>query len=107
MVDRLGDVGIAPALVRALAIPLHRVGRQRDHRNAGRALVRLEEARGLPAVDHRKRQVEENEVGLLLPRERDACGAVHGDEELELVLEELDEEIAIPLEVLDDHDALH
>ena len=60
---RLGDERIAPCLARTLRVSRERVTGKGDDGDVLRAVVLLEAARRLPAVDARKRQVHQHEVG--------------------------------------------
>ena len=69
--------------------------------------VRLEAARGLPAVHARQREVHEDQVGLASRRAFERGLAVLGDHQAVAVLEQLHQQIAVELDVLDDEDGLH
>ena len=70
-VHRLRDVAVEAGREEALAISVHRLRGQRQHRYRGGALVRPQPRQRLDAVDVRKLDVHEHEVRHVLGRQRD------------------------------------
>ena len=107
LVDRLGEVVVAAAGARLGLVALHRVRGQRDHRNVAERGVGLEPAGRLPAVDHRQRQVHQDQIGPQARRGLEPGGAVGGGHHLVVVLKKLHEQVAVQLHVFHDQDPRH
>ena len=74
-VHGLRDVAVEARRQETLAVSLHRLRGQREHRDGGGALVRTQPAEGLDAVDVRQLDVHQHEVGRVLGRELDRLPA--------------------------------
>src|SRR6185312_9874267 len=79
--DRLGlarlcEITVASDFHGFLAIRRQRMRGERDDRNATRFRIALEHLRRFPAVDHRNRNVHQDQIGLLCARLGDAFLAV-------------------------------
>src|SRR5215217_5603228 len=107
LVDWLGQIIVAAAGPRPFLVSTHRVGGERDYRDGTCRLLGLEAARGLPAVHHWQRQVHEDKVGMLTPRQLDPGCPIDRCQDLVFVLKELHEQVPVELDVLDNQDSLH
>ena len=65
-VHRLGDVAVEACGQEPLAIPIHRLRGQGEHRDGGGALVRAQPAQPLDAIDVRQLDIHEHEIGSML-----------------------------------------
>jgi hypothetical protein len=101
-------VVVAAGCQRLGAVARHGVGGKGDDRDGAGALVLLEQAGGLPAVEHRQAEVGQDQVGQVLARGLDASSAVAGHQDLEAApLEAVLEHADVVVVVLDVEDARH
>ena len=54
-----------------------------------------------PSVHHRHAQIHQDEIGSFLFRFHDALGAIHGLQNIIVVFEQLHEQIAVPVGIVD------
>src|SRR2546430_1359557 len=78
-IDRLGIEVIAPRGERLLAVAGHRIGREGNDGNVAGLPCGLDLPRGLPAIEHRKAEIHQYDVGPLACGELHAARAVAGD----------------------------
>ncbi len=105
---RLGDVAVAPGGANALLVALHRQGGEGDHRNGARRLVPLEQRGGLEAVHAGKLDVHQDQVGLLVARQRQpGLGVRRAEHGVARRLQQEDRQRHVGGVVLDDQDLGH
>ena len=71
MFDGLGDVAVEPGGQESLAVSLHRLCGQGEHRQGCGAAVRPQAAERRDAIDVRQLDVHEHEIGRMLDGKRD------------------------------------
>ena len=69
--------------------------------------MRFETTGRLPSIDHRKRQIHENEIRPLAFRRCNPCLAVRCRDQLEFILKQLREQVPVEFDILDDQDLFH
>ena len=105
--DRLGNIGLAPALADAFLIALHGKGRDGDDGDVAQFLVVLEPFGDFQTADLRQLDVHQDEVGLVQPRQGQRLQALPGLQRLvALGIEQIMKELHVQLVILDDEDFL-
>ncbi len=105
---RLGDVAVTAGGANALLVALHRQGGEGDHRNGARRVVPLEQRRGLEAVHAGKLDVHQDQVGLLVARQRQpGLGIRRAEHGMARRLQQEDRQRHVGGVVLDDQDLGH
>ena len=64
--------------------------------------MRFEAAGGFPSIDHRKRQIHQNEIRPLPLRRCNSRLAVGSRDQLEFLLQQLREQVPVEVDILDD-----
>src|SRR5690606_36296175 len=96
---------IAPDGSRTYLVAGHGVRGERDDGNVAGPRIGFQFCRRIPAIEHRKAQIHQDDVGMFLPGSADAFGAVSGqDHPILLPFEAPAQHIATHLVVLNDED---
>src|SRR4029077_3505490 len=103
----LGEIAVASSGKCLRIVAGHRIRGDGDDGNMAQVRVSLDSTRGFIAIDDRKLNIHENEVGSLFRRHGDAFFAVDRLQHFEAGIgEQIVEDTPIVLGILDDQDAL-